>query len=348
MALIVCPNIQDDINNNFIQGDPTAATEPNGFTQFVTSDINTSGYMQKKVDSGNGKLRKVELLYQNPILESAVTGTATRVCTTANEAGMLSTTYELGYNEGVSHTEKISMSELAVICQDNPLYLAKRFQAIMDVLVKKISTDNATTLATLAGAFGTGDTNQDGTAILLDDKVVSTKKADGSIDIGAYEEIKYSAINAGYSTIPFVFGFGEAYKYFTRVDAGCCANDGLDLGTYAINNQIVFMADKKVETAFGAGKFVSLAAGAVQWLNWLEYAGPRGINMIDSENYKQTVITDPKTGMSFDLTLTNDCGDWIINIKLANKLVGLPADMYAVGDAFEGVTFVNKYTITNP
>jgi hypothetical protein len=348
MALIECPKIQEDINNNFIQGDPTAAKEPIGFTEFVVSDVNTSGFLQRKVDSGNGKLRKVELLYQQPILESEVAATSTRLCTTANEAGMLSTTYELGYNEGVSHTEKISMSELAIICQENPLYLGKRIQAIMDVLVKAIATNNATTLATLNGAFGTGDLNQDGSVILLNDKVVSTKKADGSIDIGAYEEIKYSSMNAGYPTIPFVFGFGEIYKYMTRVDVGCCANDGLDIGAYAMSNQLVFMADKKVQTAFGANKFVGLAAGATQWLSWLEYAGPRGINMIDTENYKQTVVTDPKTGFQFDFTLTNDCGDWIINLKLANKLVGLPADLYGAGDAFEDVTFVNKYTITNP
>jgi hypothetical protein len=45
--------------------------------------------------------------------------------------------------------------------------------------------------------------------------------------------------------------------------------------------------------------------------------------------------------------MKDDCG--VINIVgYANtKLVGLPTDMFAVGDEYRGVTFVNKILVTN-
>jgi len=251
----------------------------------------------------------------------------------------LSTTYDLGLTEGVSYGEKFDSQTMAVMCKENPLWMGERLQAMMDVLIRKIATNNAETLTTLVGDFAVGDND-----VALKVKTVATKKLNGDFDLNAYEEITFSASNSGYCSIPFVFGFGETYKYFKKVNAGCCAGDGIDIGSYVGQNDLVFVADKKIQTAF-ANDFVSMATGATQWLTWLEF---EGANMIDTDNYKQTTIVEPRTGIRFDMTYKVDCGITYINLKLANKLVGLPANLYSVGDNFEGVNFVNQFTIVNP
>lgn len=340
-GLIPCPQIQEDLNTQFTRSVPNNRMEPQGFTDFVVSSINTDNYIQNLVAPGRGKKRQVELVYTPPILEGEISTTPVKKCTSDNEAGQLSETYELG-DEGVQYDETFDLLHMAEMCKDNSLWLAQRIQAIMDGLYKKIGTINAQQLLTLYGAFGDG---VDGVA--NDIKTVSTRKSDGSPNIDALAEIEFASMITGYNTTPYVFGLGEIYKYFKKVAASCCAADGLNLETFAAQNSIVFAPDRKIDREWN-GDFVTLVPGAVQMLQWLEFEGERGINVIDDDSYKQTVLTDPRTGIRYDFQLKNDCGKININLKLVHKLVGLPTDMYSSGDPFNGVTFVNRYKISNP
>lgn len=341
--VIACPKIQEDLNNQFLTNKvPNRNAEPQGFTDFVLSPFNTDGIVQIQTSPGGGKKRTVELVYTPPILEVEVGTTPAKKCTSTNEAGQLSQDYEVG-DSGVTYDEKFSLTTMASMCKSNELWFAERIQAMIDVLVKKIGTINAEQLALLAGSFGSGETG-----VIGDVKTVSTKKADGTYDIDAIAEITFAAMNAGYGTTPFVFGFHELAKYMKKVAAGCCGNEGIDYGLFAAQNDLVFVPDKKITNTLGDTSFMMVAPGAVQMLSWLEFDGPDGINMINEEAYKQTIITDPKTGLRFDMQLTNTCGEISVVLKLVHKLVGLPLDMYSVGDPFRGVTFVNEFAITNP
>lgn len=346
--LIACPTIQDQLNQHFLLGmNPLAAREKQGFLDlFVNSSINTNGMLQSKVSPGRGKKRSVELTYTPPILEDEIGSNPVKKCTSTNEAGMLSETYTLAVDEGSNYDESFDLINLANICMDNPLWIAGRIQAMMDGITKKMGTDTAEQLALLYGAFGSGEADVDVNVKIKD--IATRKNAEGDINIRAWAKIVNAAENAGYPGAPFVFGWGEIYDFVKEVKAGCCANEGIDLGAYAAQNDLVFIADKKVTTALGDNKFMMVAPGAVQLLTWREFEGERGVNVIDTEVYKQTVITDPKTGLTFDLQIKNDCGNIYINIKLAHKLVGLPDDMYSAGDAFEGVKWVNQFSVTNP
>jgi hypothetical protein len=349
-SIIACPDIQDQLNQHFLtQANPLDAREKQDFTDvFVNSALNTNGILQSKVSPGRGKRRTVELIYTPPILESEIGTTPAKACTSSNEAGMLSESYELADDEGVNYDEKFDLLNMATMCQDNALWFAGRIQAIMDGLTKKMGTINATQLALLHGNFGSGESNVN-TKI----KTIATRTATAlgaGPDMSGWSDIVKAAENAGYPGAPFVFGWGEIYDYVTKVKAGCCANAGIDIAAFAAQNDLVFLKDKKIGSALNTAtnQFLTLAPGAVQLLTWLEFEGERGINVIDSEVYKQTVITDPRTGFRFDLQVKNDCGSIYVNIKLAHKLVGMPTDMFSAGDAFDGVTFVNKFAISNP
>jgi hypothetical protein len=342
--IITCVQIQEDLNTQFVQFDPLGAKDVQGFTDFVSSPMNTNGFLQNQIAGGSGKLRQVELIYTPPIAESAVSDSAAKLCVSSNEDGQISHTYEIDPLVGSSINRKFTIAELAYMCKDNSVWFAQRLQAMMDALEKKIGTDNAEQLSLLTGAFGDGDTG-----ITANVKTIATKKsaaAGGDFDIDALGEIIFSAMDAGYANKPFVFGYGEILKYMKKLAAGCCANEGVDYGTYAAMNDLVFIADKKVKAALGNENFVMLQPGAIQMLTYLEFEG--SLNTVNDGAYKQDVIVNPKTGRRFDFQLKNDCGNISVNLKLAHKLVGLPTDMYPVGHSHQNVTFVNEFAISNP
>jgi hypothetical protein len=344
--IISCPDLQDNLNGVFLKSNPLDAREKQDFTDiFVNSSLNTNGLLQSKVSPGRGKKRTVELIYTPPILESEIGTTPAKKCTSSNEAGMLSESYELADDEGVNYDEKFDLLNMANMCQDNPDWFTSRVLAIMDGLTKKIGTINATQLALLTGKYGSGEASVTGGGTLKTINTLKTGTTD--IDINAWSKIVRAAENAGFPGSPLVFGWGEIYEYVTKVKAGCCANQGVNIAEFASQNDLVFLKDKKIRTALGDENFLMLAPGAVQFLSWLEFEGERGINMIDTEIYKQTVITDPRTGLRFDFQLKNDCGNIYVNIKLAHKLVGMPDDMFSAGDAFDGVKWVNEFAIVN-
>ncbi len=342
--IIACPQIQEDLNNQFVQFNPLGAKDVQGFTDFVSSQMNTNGFMQNQIAGGNGKLRQVELVYTPPIAESAVGSTTTKLCVSTNEDGELSHTYEIDPLVGSAIDRKFTISNLATMCKDDSLWFAQRIQAMMDGLEKSIGTKNATQLALLSGAFGDGESN-----VAANTKTIATKKASalGSpIDIDGLTEILFAAMNAGYADKPFIFGYNEIYKYIKKIAAGSIAAEGVDYGTYAAQNDLVFIADKKVNTALGGEKFMMVAPGAVQMITYLEFEG--AFRTVSDGAYQQNVIINPKNGRKFDFQLKNDCGNISVNLKLAHKLIGLPTDMYPVGDNYQNVTFVNKFNITNP
>jgi hypothetical protein len=342
--IIACPQIQQDLNTQFVQFDPLGAKDVQGFTDFVGSGMNTNGFLQNQIAAGRGKLKQVELVYTPPIAESAVGDSAAKLCVSSNEDGQISHTYDIDPLVGSAIDRKFTISDLATMCKDNNLWFAQRIQAMMDALEKKIGTDNATQLALLTGAFGDGDND-----VAANVKTISTKKASslGSpFDIDALSEIIFSAMDAGYGNKPFVFGYGEILKYFKKLYATSIAAEGIDYGSFAAANDVVFIADKKIKTALGDENFLMIAPGAVQMLTYLEFEGE--LSTANDDSYKQNTIINPKTGRKFDFQLKNDCGNISVNIKLAHKLVGLPTDMYPVGHSHQNVTFVNEFAISNP
>lgn len=343
--LITCPQIQEDLNNQFVQFDPLGAKDVQGFTDFVSSQLNTNGLIQKQVAGGDGKVKTIELVYTPPILESAVSSSAAKLCVSTNEKGQISHNYDIDPLVGSSYNEKFSLSHMAYMCKQNSLWFAQRIQAAMDALEKSIGTKNATQAALLNGAFGTGDT----TGVSANVKTIATKHSaatGGTFNIDALSEIIFSAMDAGYANTPFVFGYGEILKYFKKMASGSVAAEGLDYGQFAAQNEVVFVADKKIKTACGNENFLMLQPGAIQMLTYLEFEGD--FNTVDDGSYKQTVLVNPKTGRRYDFQFKNDCGVISINLKLAHTLIGLPTDMYGVGDPYHNVTFVNEFAITNP
>lgn len=342
--LISCPEIQDQLDAHFTQCDPTMMTQDFelNFLQFLQNPINTTGMLQRKISPGRGKKRIVELTYTPRVLPAEISSTPARVCTSDNVAGMLSQTYTLG-NTGAQLDECFDINDLADICKDNPVWIGERLRAMMDGILRKMDIDLINDVPAFVGAFGEGEEN-----VVADVKTVTTLISAGVPDPEFHQDISFAGMNAGYCTIPYAFGYNEAWRAAKRVAAGCCADSGLDIERNAVVWPFVMMGDSNVENTFSANHFFTMAAGALQLITWNEFEGERGINVVDTEHYKQTVLVDPRTGIKFDFQWNNDCGKITINLKLIYQLEGLPSDLFDVGDRYDGVTQVNEYVISNP
>lgn len=338
-----CETIQGLLNEYFIKGDASFNDLDNpGFLQFITSPTNVGGFLQQQISPGGGKLRQVRATYQPRLPESEVSETVTHGCTAENNYGESSVTYSMTHTDGVSFNDTLTITELIENCKDNNWWLMRKIARGINVLDRKLDTKILTQATALVGAFAQGEAD-----VTNDIKVVQTRKSDGTFTDDMLQEVKFALMNAGY-TNRHIFGWNETYKYFDKALSGCCGSEGIDYGDVLRRFGVTFTPDPRVETIFGTRHFFAAEAGALQLLTFNLYAGPRGINSIQTEAYTKTVIYSPNTGIPYDISIVDNCGVWSIVIEVAAKLVGLPDDIYFTGDRKEGVTFVNEFFIQNP
>lgn len=343
-SLIPCPQIQQDLNSLFTTCDPTKIRESIKFLEFIRSADNTSGVIQSQISRGGGKTRDVEVTYTPRILESEVSTDTTQTCVSTNEAGMLSETYSLDCGDpGVHYSELFDLCTMADMCQENSLWIATRLQAIMDGLIRRMDTILMDQSTVLTGNFAVGETN-----VVANVKTVQTKFADGRPDTNMLEEVRFATRNAAYCGTPRVIGYSEVDKYFNRFEKGCCADSGLDLGEFSRNKNMIYLDDFRVEDSFGDNHFLTIAPGALQMIWFNKFMGAKGINVLDDDSFKQTVIRDPETSIPFDMVMKHDCGKVTLEVFLAFKLIGMPNDMFSNGDRLDGVVQVNEWVVTNP
>lgn len=346
-GLIACPQIQTDLNNMFIAGMPNRARVPQGLGEFVTSDLNSSGILQRQVSPGGSKRKKVEVVYSQQICESDVDDDTTRKCVSTNEDGTLSETYEIDPLDGVAIDRVFILSNLQEMCESIPTYFSGRILEMMDALDSALNKKIAYQAVLETGVFGLGTPNVDAARKIL---TISTKDENGKYDLTGYEQITEAAQFTGYGGIPYIFGFSEIQRYFKRMYAGCCGADGINISDYANQNGASFVADQFLWEAFksvgNTEGFLMTRPGSLQLLTFNEYKGE--FAQVNTEIYQQTTMVSPFSGREYDVTIKNECGNVSVQVRLAAKLVSLPIDMYPSCSNYAGVNYVNAGKITNP
>lgn len=347
--LIPCVDLQDQLNGYFMSCDTGLIREPVPVIEFGMSSLNTNGVLQNQTSPGSAKRRTIQLIYDQRLEESQVNTNCAENCEGGEKDGELDVMYEV--TECANITWSIDLIDLQTHCQADDAYFARSVQKHLDVLVRRIETDAMVKLAALNGKFAVGDLdgpNAGGGAIAGNVKKVTTKFADGKPDTELLEETSYSAMLANYCDKPIIFGWGESWKYFKRLQAGCCADSGIDLRAMLNMFGMAVLGDYRVEAELGVNHFLMVAPGSYQILHYNAFAGPAGIQTLNDDAYKRTVIADPGSGMLFDFSATFDCGLWKFQLKVEWDLVGLPADLFHASDRLNGVTFINEFQIVNP
>lgn len=344
LPLSSCPEIQDRLFEHFVQCNTETYFRQDeiSFVKFLASGANGTKRLQEQTNPTGGKKRQVDLIYTPRIQPSELGSTPGKTCASSNEAGNRVETYNAP-TTGAHWDEKMDMSDLELICQDDPSYFESRIMAGMAAILRKMDVDLVSDLQVLIGEFAP---NEGG--VVNNVKTVSSLNATNQVEHTFYDDVWFATENAGYCSRPVAFGWNEAYRAFRRANAGCCSEDGIDIQAIAAMTGTTFIPNRNIASTFSATDFITMSIGAVQLLRFNTNIGARGIREIDTETHKQTVLIEPETGIPFDFTMTYDCGDWILELDLAYEAVGMPTDAFSVGDEFEGVTQVNHFRITNP
>jgi len=336
---VQCETIQTNLDTAFETCNPVMDAMP--LLEAILVTQKAAGIAQSVSD--NGKVKTVNVVYDQRALEStALEITGARTCTATNQTYSKSAYYTIDPATFIKAEEVFTVAELAIVCEDFNVFLAKKIAKVIDVIERKAAT-------LVANAFAAGYGNWGGLVPvnLGNELVVSTlvSQATKVIDYSGMSAIDLAVQQTGFCKAPIIVGGSALYQYGQWINKGCCSTTGVDVLAMANEFGKVIMYDKRLEAALGSSlKSIAFQPGAVAIITYNEY----NETALSGANYDKLKVFSPRTGLPIDIVIKDDCGTISVIGYFTHKLVFLPADMFAVGDEYAGVNFVNKILVTNP
>jgi hypothetical protein len=338
---IQCETIQSMIEDEFVTC-PTPYEAMPFFEAVVAGQ--SAAKISQTVSDGDGKVKNVKVVYDNRLLESAATeGSGARSCTTTNETFNNFTNYTIDPSVFVTAGEKFETANLNSVCtHDVRSMLAAKIRKVMDVIERKVATKTSNEAVALYGKWATTVAN-----VISDELVVSTlitPATSKQIDYSAMSDIDMALMQTGYCGPKIIVGGPTLYKYGQHIEKGCCSTTGVNILDMANAFGKAFLYDERITTALGSNdKALVFQLGSLVLLKYNE--APQLANL--GANYAKMLMFSPRTGLPIDIVLKDDCGTISVVGYANTKLVALPSDLYALGDKFRGVNYVNKIKVVN-
>jgi len=352
LPLIDCPTLQGTLNEITDKGENPY--EPAPELQFLTSPANTNGRLEQSVVQTNGKIRQLELTYTPRVGDGEIDNVLTTDCTSTNNAGESSTTYNIDELVGAQYGENIVIADLTRRCQANAAWFGQRVLAILDGVEREMQIRVAAQMAALYGKFA-ADGGETGLSAGDTLKTVETKfpvaTDGGKWNPEALQEIVYSAMNSGFTGIPYVFGYGEIWRYWNYlIGLGNFSDGGMDFAKYVNQNQAAFLPSLRMHVALngsGAGnKFLAVDTASLFLLQYNRFDDP--LVKVNDGMTQMDIIVNPKSGIKYNYKVSRTCDEKInVFVSTAFKVVGLPDDMYSGGDRLLGTNGVLRFDISN-
>lgn len=337
---VQCETIQHALDECF-----RTCTTPMDAMPFLEAVLSTQMAMgiSQHVSDGNGKVKTVNVTYDQRALESAATTTTgARTCTSTNETHNNYTQYSIDTTTHITYDEKFDIGDLATVCQDVPAYYAKKIAKVIDVIERAAATQISNEVVQWIGSWGSAVTADNGS----DELVVSTlvTEAGKILNYSAMPEIDLALLQTGYCAPGIIVGGSKLYSYGQAINNGCCSTTGVNILDMANQFGKAIMYDRRVEAALGSAlKSIVFQPGALAVITYNEF----NETTLIGANYAKMKVFSPRTGLPIDIIIKDDCGTISIVGYFTGKLVGLPNDLFAVGDIYRGVTMVNKILVTN-
>lgn len=340
----VCPTLQVDLDEAWRQGN--MPTEHMPFAEFLFS-----GYNQRPIRNmivpGNGKVRTVETVYQPRLLESlAATNQPNPNCTATNVIGNRSVTNTIDTTVNFQFNELITSNDMITACGREDEHIRSVVERMLDAAERRTATLVSTQAAALLGGWTSeipfGD--DPGEVNNSDQLVLNTLISAGKLNPAALTDLQNALEDSGFPADTMIFGGRRGREWMQMVEAGCCTNEGIDLGELFNTYGKVYGYDKRLQTALGdEAEFIVVAPGALQVLNYSKAENSFFAGQILSggigRDYTHTVLRSRRfKNALYDLTAKDTCGDLSLTLTGTFKVIAMPADMYVVGDEYRGVT----------
>lgn len=359
-ALMACPDVQAELNGLFINCDPATIGFSSPFLEFLISSRNRRG-IQQLLNPGPGKKRGIQLRYDQAIPITQVTaGTITDIdCTATTERGDLTASYDLP-EEVLFIEEKLDYTQFELICRNNDQAIARKINLMLKALREKVAqaTSQQVIDDALWGQWSEVSKDQyPGPGVPginpAEELEVKTLKT-GSEDpyYKTLQDIDGAFKMSQYCEAGVIFGGYTLYDYYKTLRAGCCADNGIDLGQQIGLYGMAIAWDKWLQDALASNNLnLAVMPGALQLLEYNPYDAFEGIaSAIGSKgrSYDLLTLQDPVTGMRVNMIVSDTCpGQFSIQLWTQTKVIAMPLDMWAAGDEMEGVRFVNKIKVVN-
>lgn len=360
-VLTACPDLQFRLRDRWTTGEMTGADERMPFLNFMLSPENRQG-ITTDILPGQGKTRLVQLKYMQRLTEDLVlTNQVVPNCGPGEDPGDLSTTYTMDVSQNFqSPGFNLNAAMLEDVCTDNSTLFYELLEREWSVLRRRVATELAEQAVALAGGWsiqpnGYLPTGTDPGEVNPSDELVIRTIASGVISTTAWNDVYNAAVDSGFGTDVAIFPGTVIRKYYQTSLAGCCNNDGLDLRALFDLYGFGVAYDARVELALGAGTrsdgagdALVVRPGALQLLQYTQSPWKENLPIPDSaSNYYQAALQDPASGLIADMVMEFDCGQLSVKLTETPKIIGLPNDMYATGDPYEGITGVARVTTSN-
>lgn len=333
---VCAPAIQDALSNNFNMG-RSVMMEPLPYLEFLASQANNFGLSQKIVPSPN-KTKTVQLVYNQRILETDVDSNLSGLSCSGGDA--IGNTYEeYTIDTDVNKYKKITFNLTDLECTNDEFvsFLAQKIDQAMDAVERAISIKEATATPALIG-------NWSADAVSAYSIVADNLQLTDS-DIKTFQKLNTAATMTGYGAQRAVFGGQLVMDFMGYAKAGCCTSSGVDISQLWAQHGIAGMYDRHLTSVLGGHSQAMITQpGSIALINFTMANFDAG-KPVASSNYVLLGMFSPRTGLKYDVTISDNCGVVTLMVKGTTKIVGLPTSLFTTTDNFEGVTYVNKFRV---
>ncbi len=337
--LTECPEVQVQLEDAFSQ---VQVREPLPFLQAVSMN---SSQLKQEVSPSSNRLKTIVVRFDQDIPESEVLSNQSNpACVASSQRGDKTHDYTLDPQVNLRAEEYIDVQDLARICRTNATYFGGRIDKLVNAVDKRLATQVAQQAAVLTGKWAKDVTTT------LDRFVIATLKTGSTTDPNpvALAKLERALMQTGFNQTN-IFGGADLWDYMIAIKAGCCSTNGLNLAEMLAQYGHTYSYDRRLAAALGGNDFaLAIQPNALTLLQYTVNGWADGLpEAYHSGAYYKTVIQSPTSGVMMDLTIKDDCGAVHILVTATTKLVGMPDDLYPVGDIYEGVKYANQIRVVN-
>lgn len=337
-VLAACQDLQSALDQEWLN---FTAVDRAPLMEYLMTPGNRRNVSQR-ITPGRGKIRTIELTYDQRLLESTVQANQPNPnCEPGPFYGNEVATYTLDPSVNLQSSGGFTIDVAELACEDNSAVLARQIMKHIDVLDRRVASEY-TTQAVVHAATGKWGANVV-TPIVSDILQLPAFDTQRKPLPDTWVELRNALDDSGYADEVAVFGGATMRKYMQFLNAGCCADFGLDLGELMAQYGYAYAKDKRVAAAHPDGEdgFMVVQAGALQVLNFSRAEGRAAFGEIlnQGSNYAYTTFRSPRFGLAYDFVIKDDCGPVAMNLTCTGKVIRLPDNLFAVGDEYEGVIY---------
>lgn len=329
----ICEKVQMSLNQLLGSKTPNVLRTPVGYLDALISPQNTGGIMIAPVNGQNGKVRKVLVKFLRRGTSDDIIHAIPGDCDMDIEKQPYEDTVDITNWIGTKWLG-FTEDEMDKLCEPNSVFMEQTIRGEIDALCVGL---NKKLLALQAANFGTFYGGSTIEAVSLLSGVKNSPLFYGE------SQIMELFTDLGLQGRPILVGAGNLAHYVRQTGIGCCNDAGINLGQAGAFD---FFRDRYVNTEIGSNHAIGLVPGYVQLLTWNKYTGTR---QKESISFSHSTITDPVTGLTFDMKWKyDDCAEkYVVRLSLYYELFFLPSTAFEDADELTGFNGSVHFRIDN-